>query len=920
MKKIKKTESERCKSRKFWSAFRLAVLLLGLYFGSGFINETCAQQKTFTFHIKNQPLGEVLKEIERNSEYVFFYADQNIDLERTVSLNVQSASIQAVLSQVFAKSGNTYNINGRQIIVRKAPVKQVAEEKMEVDGRVFDTKGQALPGVTVLIKGTTMGTATDEDGYFKLIVPNLRDTLVFSFIGMKRKEIPLRGRQDVQVVLEAEVAQMDEIVVTGVVNRKASSYTGAISSFKQEDLANAGNTNVIQSLSLLEPSFFQVTNLSAGSNPNVMPTLELNGTSNFPDVTGQYTGNPNQPLFILNGFESTLQTVLDLDINLIQSVTVLKDASAKAIYGSKAANGVVIVETKRPEPGKLQVYYNGNVSLEIPDLSSYNLCNASEKLRAEVFSEQVYDRGANPDMDMEQEFVYDELYREVLRGVDTYWLSAPLRTGVGQKHTLAVDGGNENYLYSFNLSYNQIVGAMKESERETLSGKVTIGYRTEKLAIQNNLMITYNKQEDPDHTFGYYAAQNPYWRKRDENGNLVKQFLSLNGNDYNPLWDDQWKAYDRQNYTEITNNFNVDWTILPALRLVGRFNFTKNTTAQDAFRSPYLTDFEGLDNDEKGSYEKGYDESFTMGGDLNLTYSNTVKDKHIFFYNVGTSFQTSKSEGFSFTAYGFPDDVDFLFFAKGYRDNDKPSADESKDRELSFLGIFNYSYDDRYMLDASLRYTGSSQFGRDKRWGAFWSVGAGWNLHNEKFVRDHFLGSVLQLMKIRASIGYSGSQNFNAYQALAVYGYDENYYYVETTGAYLQAFPNSTLQWQSKYDQNVGFDLNLWNRLDMTFNYYFSTTKNSISQLTVAPSIGFSSYTENIGDIQNKGFDINMNYRVFSIPETHSFLSLNFTIASNRNTIKKISDAMKKYNEQLDAEKEEADTDYQWGYNADARD
>ena len=919
MKKFKKTENYQFKLKKWRLMLRLTTLLLCLQLSHCMAEECYAQQRTFTFQIENQTLSEVLQNIEKESGYVFFYADKNIDLNRRVNLNVQSGTIEEVLKQLFSDGKNTWHINDRQIIVQKNTSAQVLQST-EVHGIVKDTKGHPVPGATVLIKGTSMGISTNEKGEFKLTVPNTNCTLILSFIGMKTQEVPIQGRTELQIVMTEESAEIDEVVVTGVVDRKASSYTGSISSFKQEDLAKAGNTNVIQSLQLLEPSFFQVTNLAAGSNPNVMPTLELNGTSNFPDVTGQYTGNPNQPLFILNGFESSLQTVLDLDINLIRSVTVLKDASAKAIYGSKAANGVVIVETKRPEPGKLQVYYNGNVSLEIPDLSSYNLCNASEKLQAEVFSGQVYDRGANPDMDMEQELVYDELYREVLRGVNTYWLSEPLRTGVGQKHTLAVDGGNENYLYSFNVSYNQIDGAMKESERKTLSGNITLGYRTKELAIQNNLMITYNKQADPNHSFAYYAAQNPYWRKTDENGMLVKKFLSLNGNDYNPLWDDQWKAYDRQHYTEITNNLNIDWTILPALRLVGRFNFTKNTTGSDAFRSPYLTDFENVENDEKGSYTKGYDESFSLGGDLNLTYSHEVKGKHIFFYNIGTSFQTSQDESFSFTAYGFPDDVDFLYFAKGYRDNDKPSAGESKSRELSFLGIFNYSYNDRYMLDASIRATDSSQFGRDRRWGTFWSIGAGWNLHNEKFVRDNLIGNALRLMKIRASIGYSGSQNFNAYQALAVYGYDENYYYGETIGAYLQAFPNSTLQWQSKHDKNIGFDLNLWDKLDMTFNYYFSTTKNSISQLTVAPSIGFTSYTENIGDIENKGFDINLSYRIFNFPETRSYLNLTFTLASNKNKIKKISDAMKKYNEQLDAQKEE-DSNYEYyNYNTEIRD
>lgn len=872
-----------------------ALLAVGLF---------CLQQSSYaqagggeervTILGRNVPIEKVFREIQKQTKLKIIYDPQDLRVISNDNWNAHDVPVGEILRHAL---GNRlpYVIEGGKIIVNM---------KLQwLEGTVTDAQtGEPLIGSTIMDNELSRkGTITDAKGHFK-IGAYVGTHLTFSYMGYEPQKVEiLSGKTNYTVQLRRNSGkELKEVVVTGIVNRKANSFTGSVSSFSTEDLQKVGSQNVIKSLEALEPSMLQVTNLSAGSNPNAMPTLELNGTSSFPDVTGQYTGNPNQPLFILNGFESSLQAILDLDMNLVKSVTILKDASAKAIYGSKASNGVVIVETKRPQPGKLQVYYNGGVTLEVPDLTSYNLANAAEKLQAEVLSGQVYGSGISPEEGVYNNTVYNDLYKEVLRGVDTYWLSAPLRVGVGNRHTLSIDGGNENYIYSLDLSYNRITGAMKGSDRSTLTGNVLLEYRVSNLSIQNNLFVNYNKQNNPYHSFSDYAAQNPYWRKYGEDGKPVNMFEATTTGFYNPLWDDQWKAYDRSNYTEITNNFNIDWTILPALRLVGRFNFTKNDSQSDNFRSPFLTAFIGQSKDDTGSYTKGSSKSFTMGGDLNLSYSHSIAEKHIFFYNIGTSFQTSNNEDYSFTAYGFPNETDFLYFAKGYKSEDKPSAGESKDRELSFLGIFNYSFMDRYMLDASLRTTGSSQFGRDKRWGNFWSVGLGWNLHNEPFIREHAAGNVIKLLKLRGSYGYSGSQDFNAYQAIPTYAFNSDYYFNGTNGAYLQAFPNTRLQWQSKLDKNLGLDVNLWNKVNLTANYYISTTKNSISQLTVAPSIGFTSYAENIGDIENKGYDVNASYTVFNIPKTRSYLVLNFSVASNTNRIRKISDAMRKYNENMD--------------------
>lgn len=864
---------------------------------------TFSQQIRMDVKYADTSLSAVIDDLSAQTGFHFVFFDDVRPENVKVNISVNNASLTEILDRMLPAHGLKYQMGESVVVIGLADKPATQQpQRISFSGTVRDTNGVPIHGATVYVKeNQSIGTSTDAQGHFTLQIPG-RVAVVVSFMGKKTREIFYDGQQNPVIVLEDDVTQIDNVIVTGIVDRKASSYTGNVSVFKNEDLQRVGSTNVLKSLELLEPTMFRVTDLVAGSNPNVMPTIELQGTSSFPsEITGgRYRGNPNQPLFILNGFESGLQTILDLDMNLIENVTILKDASAKAIYGSKASNGVIIVETKRPKEGKLQVSYSGSISIEAPDLSSYNLANSREKLEAELLAGGVYEGLGSSEDDMKKKDIYNQLYTDVLRGVDTYWLAEPVRTGVGNRHSLSIDGGDENYIYGANFTYNNIRGAMKNSHRNTLSGNVTLGYRNKNIAVQNNLFVTYNTQENPFHSFSDYAQQNPYWRKHNENGTPVKEFLSTASSPrYNPLWDDQWKAYNKANYTEITNNLQADWTIIPALRLVGRFNFTKHNEESDAFRSPKLTQFIKTDEDQKGTYDKGASKDFSLGGDLNLTYSHVVNKDHIFFYNAGASFQTSNYDSYAFTAYGFPDDADFLYFAKGYGSDDKPEADESKTREMSFLGIFNYSYADRYMVDASLRYTGSSQFGRDKRWGAFWSVGVGWNLHNEPFIRESAAAEVIKLFKLRGSIGYSGSQNFDAYQSLATYRYFESYYYGGRPASYLQAFPNSDLRWQAKFDQNIGFDMNLWDRLNISANYYVATTRNSISELTTAPSVGFTGYAENVGDIRNKGFDVNASLMVFNNPKDRSFLTLNLTLASNKNEILKISDALQKYNDQI---------------------
>ena len=368
-----------------------------------------------------------------------------------------------------------------------------------VTGVVVDNRGEVVPGASVIVVGgdndAIRGTITDESGKFSLSVTSTDEGFEVTFIGMKAEFVKLTTANTYNVSMEEDTHQLKDVVVTGVFERKANSYTGAVTTVTAEELKLVGNTNVLSSLSIIDPSFMIVENLSAGSNPNALPEIQMRGQSGFDN---------NEPLFILDGFETTLTTVMDLDMNMVQSVTLLKDATAKAIYGAKAANGVVVIETKRPEAGKLRVSYTGSVDVEAPDLSSYNLTNASEKLQAEQLA--GFYTSDNVQTQIRLDNTYTDMLQKIEAGVNTDWMNQPLRVGVGQKHSVYLDGGNGSTTYQANLAYNQVNGVMEESQRKTINGSLSIVYRTDKFMFRNKLSVDDNRsQESPYGTFKQYT-------------------------------------------------------------------------------------------------------------------------------------------------------------------------------------------------------------------------------------------------------------------------------------------------------------------------------------------------------------------------------------------------------------------------------
>lgn len=871
-------------------------------------------QQRITMQLGETGLKAVFKEISRQTSKTVIYNDDLLKFDGKVRADFIDVELEEVLKQVLKDQRMSYKFMDDYIlIVRQKDVPQTVSE-ITLKGTVVDQTGAALPGVTVLVKGTTLGTSTNIEGKFSLQLPETQNmVLVFSMIGMKSKEVPVGKQREFKITLTEEKSELEEVVVTGIVERKAESFTGSTVTMKNEDLKRVGNANVFQSLKSLDPSLMIFDNMEFGSDPNKNPKMTLRGASSIDmgtedlDIKGTYANDPNAPLFILDGFEATVQKIMDLDMDRIASLTILKDASAKAIYGSRAANGVIVIETKQNESGDLRVTYTGSVTLEVPDLTSYNLTNASQKLQLEK-EFGLYEPTDMNGEDVSGKELYMSKYKAVYAGVNTDWLAKPLHMGTGQKHSLSIELGGRDLRVMTTFSYNHIVGVMKGSTRDTYDGSLQVSYRHKKFNFRNILNVTSNVANDsPYGTFSEYAAMNPYYSPYDKNGFLVKNAaLSVDGLETtefvaNPLYNATLNTKIENRYLDVTDNLYVEWSVLQGLKATLRFGITEKRTSADEFYPANHLKFYNYTGDDlfrKGSYQANTGHMKKLSGDLNVRYSTVVKEKHYLFTNVGLNLSDETYEEIVHKAEGFPNDrMNDLMFAKQYVKDTKPSGKESTIRDIGILGIFNYTYDNKYLFDASYRANASSQFGANNRWGSFWSIGVGWNMHKEAFMNSE----IFENFKIRGSLGYTGSQSQDAYASIPTYVYTLDRTYTGLLSSQLQGMKNDDLKWQRKMDYNVGFDMNIKRRFSLTFDAYRSITDNTLIDLTLPPSNGFTTLRENAGEVINRGFDIRTSYTILQNVKERSFLTVNLNISRNKNKLAKLSDAMNVYNESQNA-------------------
>ena len=633
-------------------------------------------------------------------------------------------------------------------------------QNVAVSGKVTGANGEAIIGANVLVEGTTQGITTNVDGDYTLTNVPANATLVVSYLGYKTEKIPVGSKTRIDVTLREDTAEIEGVMVVAYGTAKKESFTGSAAVVKGGELQKRVVGNVTKSF---EGTVAGVQVASGGGQPGEAASVIIRGIGS---VNASAT-----PLYVVDGipFDGSLSAINPADI---ETMTVLKDASAGALYGARGANGVIVIETKRLAGNQELVTYTGSIEVSMPDLTSYNLCNAWEKLEAERI-EGVY-TSANPQTQVDLTKRYNALKAQVLGGLDTYWLAKPLRTGVGHKHTLSVELGDSRKLRAMiDFSYNNVAGVMKGSERTVLSGDVNVSYRKKSFLFRNILSVSNTRSDNsPWGDFGDYARMNPYWSAVDpQTGQITRWAYDEVAN---PMYDATLGTLDRETYTSVTDNFYAEWQATEALKLTARLGIAVKRSDADEFypakhskfaTSAYKSTSMLL---RKGSYQLDNGKSSDISGEI---YANYAKNwgRHYLYVNAGGRIAENTYSAYQHYAEGFPNSQTAdITFARQYAQDKKPVGISSITREISFLGTASYSYDDRYNVDLTFRESASSLYGADNRWLSAWSAGVAWNLHNEPFLRDQ---DVLKQFKIRASAGLTGNQNYDTNEVLATYLY-----------------------------------------------------------------------------------------------------------------------------------------------------
>jgi TonB-linked SusC/RagA family outer membrane protein len=894
---------------------RTLLLILVLYVNLSLAANT--QKTKVSISLADATLEELIKEINSQSEFQFLYNKEEIKDAKNIAIYIQNATINEVLDEALKDFDLDYEVIDEVIVITPTSGKTFVPEilnaeqiAIEIKGKITDSDGAPLPGATIIEKGTLNGTTSDIEGNYSLTVSKENSVIQVSYIGFEPQETTVGAKILINFILNPSSSSLDEVVVTGMFTKRKETYTGAVTTITDKEIKMYGSRSLITTIKNIDPAFNIIENNKYGSDPNRLPEINIRGTSSLPSIKqleNDVRTELNTPLIILDGFEISLQRMINLNIDEVKSITLLKDASATAIYGSRGANGIVVITRKEPEQGKLKISYSSNINLEFPDLTTYDLLNAKEKLDLEVKS-GMFTNNVTYRENLYLIQVYNKRLEWVNQGINTDWMSKPLRTGIGQKHNLRAEGGDKYFRYSVALSYNHIAGTMKGSNRKGFNGGINISYHYKNIIFNNYLSISLNKSENsPYGNFGEYAKLNPYWHPYDENGKIIKRFEVFDDLNHaksphdNPLYNAILNIIDASDNTNINNNFSIQWSFLKGFTVRSGFGISKNTSNSKNFIPATHTDFEHYKYNEqyrKGNYKRGNIESFDWNLNFTLSYSKIYAEKHQIYFGLNYGMSERSSESYDISVEGFPHEkLNFFAMALQYEKGSTPSGSESTSRNIGVTTNINYSYNNRYFIDFSYRLDGSSQFGSNKKFAPFWSVGIGWNIHKENFFNDD--SEFINRLKIIASYGVTGSQQFSAYQAMSTLHYYTNIKYRNWIGASLMGLGNKDLEWQTTKQYNIGCNATFINKINFNANVYYKITSNLLSQMNIPLANGFSSYTENIGELENKGFELSANLHLIKNTEKELFWSIGAGLVYNKSRILKLSEAIKKQNEKI---------------------
>jgi TonB-linked SusC/RagA family outer membrane protein len=902
----------------------LGMKLTAVFFLAAFLNVSATGfSQNVSFSGRNVPLEKVFIECKKQTGYSFLYPSSLLNIALPVTINAKEMPLEQFLKELFSGQPIGYEIRNRSILLfQKTNIpgsinpKPIESSRIEnplynafpVKIRVSDSLGVPLVRASVSIRNKKFSGVTNAEGIVDLQV-SINDVLEISFVGYETTTYTIKNVSPVvYIVLKLSDKGMDE-VVTGYTKLRKESFTGNSIRVTQEELLKVGNRNVISALQVFDPSFRLEVNNVMGSDPNTLPEFYIRGRSGIGVKSLEQVdlsqavlqSNPNLPIFILDGYEISVERVYDYDITRIASITILKDAAATAIYGSRAANGVVVMQTVPPVPGKLRVDYNVSSSLVIPDLSDYNLMNAAEKIRAEELA-GFYEPGAIGGFQVTQELLAKK--NQLARGVNTDWISQPLRNALNTKHTLAFDGGFEQLRFSAVLKYDMEKGVMKGSQRERKGAGLILDYRVRNVQIRNDFNYdAVNSNESPYGSLSDYTIKNPYDEIFDENGKPLKttkewRFSTSFASMENPIYEAlTTQNYKTSGYQAFTNNTGIVWKPFAKFTVRGDLTLGRTTRRSDDFTDPLSGTqiITGGDPNMRGKLMITRTDEIMFNTNISANYVNNIGG-HNMNFTAAVNVRENKATQVSEFYIGFPSGT--------LRSPNYAAAMERKstyvdniDRLIGALVGLNYTYRDIYLLDLSGRLDGSSQFGSEKRFAPFWSVGSGINFHNYPFMKGN---DVFSRLRLTGSFGQTGKTGFSPYDAKGTYEIQQARY-TTGTGVLLKAMENPSLTWEITNKTDLVLDMGLLkNSVTINLNWYDQLTTDLVNDVDLPMSSGFLKFKDNVGKIRNRGFEIRVQADL--VRTKNFYFSMYGNFGANKNTLVELSNSLRRYNERVNQE------------------
>lgn len=843
-------------------------------------------QTRVNLDFKDVTLHDVIWELQKQTGFVFVYSTQDVESVRLAKVREHQRSVKDVLDEYLEDTGLAYDIHNDVIVIRKAAGQKMSlpQHQVTVKGNVRDKDGNSLPGVSVQVKGTHSGVASDVDGNFELKLADPKNAvLVFSFVGMKTKEMaaPADG-STMQVVLEPDQEQLEEVIVTGYGSFKKSAYAGSASMVKTQQLKDVPAVSFSQVLQGAAPG----VQISSGSGqPGASTSINIRGMGSF--------NASNSPLYVIDGVPmisgnvSALDTDSGLDImstlstSDIENITVIKDAAAAALYGSRAANGVILITTKQGKQGKPVFNFKADWGFSDFAMEFRPTIGGAER------REMIYNALKDGYM-LYEEKSQEEAVAYAGKEIDNYapvpwcgytdWWDVMFRKGSHQTYELSASGGTDKLKYYSSLSYFKQEGIVASSGLERISGRLNVDYKaTDKLTLGAKILFSDLNQdvysEGTSYTSPFYAVVNcvvPSDPVYNEDGTWNRKFIR--NKDRNPKLADEYN-FRREYVTRSFNTIYGSYDIIDHLNFKTTLSYDFSSTKGRRWYDPRTSDGESYN----GALEKSMYERRKMVWSNVLSYAKTFNDLHNLDVLVGYEIDNQSRDYLMAYVKNFarPDKPEISNGVK----LDNAGGSNNGTRLVSYISRLNYNYDNRYYFGASYRMDGSSRLHRDNRWGNFWSVSGAWKVASESFMSS--LSDWLSDLKLRVSYGVNGTLPSDYYGYMGLSSLTGSY--DNELGISQSQLANRDLSWETNYNFNLGLDFGFWNRLNFTLEYYVRTTKDLLMDRPISMTTGFDSYLMNIGKVRNRGVELDIRSVNF---DTDDFSwTTSFNLGHNKNEI-----------------------------------